>query len=90
MRVYILRFQSESRLHGAFDRVLGSPYVASCMVESAEARIRFLAPAPAADALVEQIYLEGGLVWCSRHDVEAKLPRALVAPEDAATPSPRA
>jgi hypothetical protein len=84
MRVYILRFQNESRLHGAFDRVLESPDVASCMVESAEGRIRFLAPAHAADALVEAIYQEGGLVWCSRHDLEAGLQQALAAPEGAA------
>ncbi|HXK26124.1 MAG TPA: hypothetical protein VMS55_25890 [Myxococcota bacterium] len=83
MRVYILRFQSDARLQGAFDRVIASPHVASCMVESAEARIRFLAPAAAADALVHEIYLEGGLVWCSRHDVATGLGHALVAPEDA-------
>jgi len=82
MRVYILRFLNESRLHGAFDRVLESPDVASCMVESAEGRIRFLAPALAADALVEAIYQEGGLVWCSRHDIESGLSQALTSPED--------
>jgi hypothetical protein len=80
MRVYILRFANESRLHGAFDRVLESQHVASCMIEAPEARIRFLAPARAADALVEQIYLEGGLVWCSRHDVETPPARTLEAP----------
>jgi hypothetical protein len=89
MRIYILRFRSEARLHEAFDRVLGSPEVLSCMVEAAEARIRFLAPASEADALVESIYLGGGLVWCSRHDIDARPERSLVAPEDAAAP-PRA
>jgi hypothetical protein len=82
MRVYILRFRNESRLHGAFDRVLESPYVASCMIEAPESRIRFLAPARAADALVEQIYLEGGLIWCSRHDVDVHLQRTLEAPAE--------
>ena len=88
MRVYILRFRSEARLHEAFDRVLGSPHVASCMVESVDSRIRFLAPAAAADALVEAIYLAGGLIWCSRHDIQAEPEPALVAPEDAA-PTPQ-
>jgi hypothetical protein len=83
MRVYILRFGSEARLQGAFDRVLGSEHVASCMVESAEARIRFLAPVAVADALVEDIYLEGGLVWCSRHDIETGIERAHLATADA-------
>jgi hypothetical protein len=77
VRVYILRFRSQSRLNSAFDLVLSSPHVASCMIESNEARLRFLAPARAADALVEHIYLEGGLVWCSRHDVESGLESAM-------------
>ena len=81
MRVYILRFRSEPLLLAAFDRVLESPHVASCMVESSAGRIRFLAPAGAADALVEVIYLDGGLVWCSRHDLENEPERALTAPE---------
>jgi len=84
MRVYILRFGDEARLQAAFDRVLESPHVASCMVESSEARIRFLAPAAAADALVEDIYLEGGLIWCSRHDVATGIAHALTPPGDAA------
>jgi len=87
MRVYILRFANESRLHGAFDRVIESPHVASCMIEAPESRIRFLAPARAADALVERIYLEGGLIWCSRHDVDANLQRALDAPAVDSAPS---
>lgn len=86
MRVYILRFRSEARLHEAFDRVLGSPHVASCMVESVDSRIRFLAPASAGDALVESIYLAGGLVWCSRHDLASAPDGGLVAPEDSAPP----
>jgi hypothetical protein len=85
MRVYILRFRSESRLHAAFDLVLESPHVASCMIEATEARIRFLAPTHAADALVEQIYLAGGLVCCSRHDIDPTPERALGAAEDPAT-----
>jgi hypothetical protein len=89
MRVYILRFRSDARLQDAFDRVLGSPHVASCMVETPEARLRFLAPAAAADALVEEIYLEGGLVWCSRHDVESTLQSAHAAPEAATSAAPR-
>jgi hypothetical protein len=36
------------------------------MIEPEQERIRFLAPAGAADTLVERIYLEGGLLWCSR------------------------
>ena len=45
--------------------------VASCLVEPDLGRIRFLAPRKAADALVERIYFDGGLVWCSQHDLHA-------------------
>jgi hypothetical protein len=70
MRVYVLILRSASALTRAFDRVMESRDVVSCLIEPLTGRIRFLAPATAADALVEQIYAEGGLEWCSRHDVK--------------------
>jgi hypothetical protein len=39
------------------------------MVEPELGRLRFLAPEASAGALLEQFYLEGGLVWCSQHDL---------------------
>jgi hypothetical protein len=70
MRVYVLELRGAPALTRAFDRVMESRHVASCLIEPESGRIRFLAPARAADALVEQIYLEGGLSWCSRHDLQ--------------------
>jgi len=69
MRVYVLVFRGAPALTRAFDRVMESRHVASCLIEPESGRIRFLAPPRAADALVEQIYAEGGLTWCSQHDV---------------------
>jgi hypothetical protein len=69
MRVYVLVLRGAPALTRAFDRVMESRHVASCLIEPESGRIRFLAPPKAADALVEQIYEEGGLTWCSQHDV---------------------
>jgi hypothetical protein len=69
MRVYVLHFASPGLMTLAFDRIIASDRVASCMVEPNEVRLRFLAPARVADALVQRVYLEGGLTWCSRHDL---------------------
>jgi hypothetical protein len=69
MRVYILHFEAMGALTHAFDRVLECPDVTSCMIEAEQGRLRFLAPVGVADAVVERIYQEGGLTWCSRHDV---------------------
>ena len=69
MRVYVLILRGAPALTRAFDRVMESSHVASCLIEPENGRIRFLAPAKAADELVEQIYAEGGLTWCSQHDV---------------------
>lgn len=69
MQVYILRFDSRPDLTRAFDTLLAAPDVASCMIESASHRIRFMAPVKCAEALIEQIYRGGGLIWCSRHEV---------------------
>ena len=68
MRVYVLHLDGPTSLSRAFDLVLESPDAASCMIEPELERIRFLAPKAPADALVERIYLDGGLLWCSRHD----------------------
>ncbi len=69
MRVYVMHFRSSAAFASAFDNVMDARDVASCLVEPEYGRIRFLAPRKAADALVEHIYGEGGLVWCSQHDL---------------------
>jgi len=75
MRVYELRFVSLGQFSRAVDVVLDSDRVASYTVEPQLRRLRFLAPPVHADALVEALYAEGGLAWCSRH--EARPGRAL-------------
>jgi hypothetical protein len=69
MRVTVLVFSDAAQLARAFDRVLDSPEVASCLVEPEHVRIRFLSQPGAEKPLVDTIYAEGGLRWCTRHDV---------------------
>lgn len=70
MRIYVLVLRGAPALTRAFDHLLESRDVVSCLIEPMTGRIRFLAPPKAADALVQQIYAEGGLNWCSQHDVK--------------------
>jgi hypothetical protein len=76
MRVYVLHFKDRSALSGAFDRLYSSEEVASCMIEPELCRIRFMAPTPRAESLVERLYLEGGLTWCSGHALDPPPGRA--------------
>ena len=69
MRVYVLRFDDLGGLTRAFDLVLEASHVDSCMIEPEGQRLRFLCPPAQADALVERIYQDGRLAWCSRHDL---------------------
>ena len=88
MRVYVLHLDGPAALARAFDHVLESQHAASCMIEPELERIRFLAPAQAADELVERIYQDGGLLWCSRHDVlDVTTEEVEVEPEPAAHPA---
>lgn len=91
MRVYVLRLADRSRLDRAFARVLDARGVASCSVEPELRRLRFLAPRRSAERLVEAIYLEGGLEWCSRYEVEepAGDPRGVALPERSPIPTRR-
>jgi hypothetical protein len=68
MRVYVLRLDGKPNLQRAFAMISNAPDVATCTVEAQIRQVRFLAPADKADALVQRVYLDGGLLWCSRHD----------------------
>jgi hypothetical protein len=70
LRVYVLRFADVGPLTRAFDRIADAPEVASCSLELAQRQVRLLAPPAVAEPLVERLYLEGGLAWCSRHAFE--------------------
>ena len=73
--VYILYFGNSGDLTRAFGRILASPDVDSCVIEAEEERVRFFAPPAPAEKLIERIYQDGGLTWCSRHRLSA-LPEA--------------
>jgi hypothetical protein len=70
---------------------MASSQIDGCLVEPELGRLRFLATRRLADRLVARIYLEGGLTWCTRHDLKAGAERRDVwptddcAPEDAAS-----
>ncbi len=67
MRSYEMRFISSEALSQALELLMDSDCVASCMAEPEARRVWFLAPSECADALVQRIYLDGGLTWCRRH-----------------------
>ncbi len=69
MRVYALHLTGPSSLTRAFDRVFDCAQVASCTVDSALVRLRFVAAEKVAERLLHGIYLEGGLTWCSSHEL---------------------
>ncbi len=70
MRVYVLRLANAQNLDRAFHVISNAREVSSCIFEPETRQVRFVAPTAEADALTERIYLDGGLVWCSRHDVQ--------------------
>jgi hypothetical protein len=74
LRVYVLRFAAVGPLTRAFDRIADAPEVASCSFELAQRQVRMLAPPAVGEALIERLYLEGGLAWCSRHRFEEEPP----------------
>ncbi len=67
MHVHTLHFTGVNELERSFAVVLESGFVEDCLVEPDALRLRFLAPPRRAAAVVERIYLHGGLRWCSRH-----------------------
>lgn len=69
MYVHTLEFTDHNRLAAAFERLVSSEFVEDCLVETGRLRIRFVASPDRASALVERIYLDGGLRLSLRHHV---------------------
>ena len=70
MRVYVLRLVGKRSIERAFEVISNARNVSSCIFEPELRQVRFVAPPREADALAERIYLDGGLIWCSRHDAK--------------------
>jgi len=70
VRVYVLRLEGDRNIERAFDVISNAQNVSSSIFEPGLRQVRFVAPPQEADALAERIYLDGGLLWCSRHDVQ--------------------
>ena len=68
MRTYVMHFASSEAVSQAFELLMNSDCVASYMVEPEFRRLRFLASPECAEALVQLIYLDGGLTWCRRDE----------------------
>ena len=66
----MLRLEKAKNLQWAYSVIAGAAYVTSSTFEAQLCQVRFVAPRRQADALVERIYLDGGLIWCSRHDLK--------------------
>ena len=71
LQVYVLRFAETGAMSRAFDRVSDNPEVASCSFELGARQIRLLGRPKVIEPLIERLYLEGGLAWCSRHSFES-------------------
>ena len=69
MRVFDLQFTDAATLQAAFGRAQDRPAVDSCTLEPESLRMRFTAPAGEGEALAQRIYLDGGLRWCSGHEL---------------------
>ena len=74
MRVYLMEFVSPGAFSRAFDVVMEADAVASCSAEPEGRRIRIVARSNDADALAERLYLDGGMTWCTRHDLLLQRP----------------
>ena len=70
MRVYVLRLEGNRSIERAFEVISNARNVSSCIFEPELRQVRFVAPPREADVLAERIYLDGGLIWCSRHDAK--------------------
>ena len=68
--LFRLHFNEAAPLESAFARVAQSERVGSCIIEPDPMQLLFVASEQVGGPLVERIYAEGGLAWCSRHSLQ--------------------
>jgi hypothetical protein len=90
MRVYVLRFRNAGSVSRAFERLMDSSRVSTCEIEPELGRVRFLAPEKYAAALLERIYLDCDLTWCSSHGLADEDATEAPARGEGASPAPPA
>lgn len=64
--LHTLEFTSKEHLSRAFEELLSSEHLEDSLVEGDLIRLRFVAMPGHAEELLERIYQQGGLRWCSR------------------------
>jgi hypothetical protein len=69
LRLYLLRMRDRADLERAFSVVSETSEISSFTLEPQLRRLRFIAPADPGARLLEKIYLQGGMVWCSTHEL---------------------
>lgn len=72
--VFVLRFETPAAVEQAFPIVSDDRDIASCIVEPAELRIRFVATRERGAPLAERVAERCRLVWCSRHGLGSARP----------------
>jgi len=70
LQVHVLRFSDTQAMRRAFGDLNDNPDVESCVVEPEVCQIRIMAEPKVSDAVIQRLYEDGGLVWCSRHALE--------------------
>ena len=69
LRLYLRRMRDRADLERAFSAVSEASEISSFTLEPQLSRLRFVAPADRGERLLEKIYLQGGMVWCSTHEL---------------------
>ena len=70
--VHALRFTDSVALARGFEEIARHEFVEDCLIDLEGLRIRFIAASEPARALIERIYLDGGLAFSTRHRVRVR------------------
>ena len=79
MRIYLLRFDSSEATNRAFGLLMDAGAGESALVGPEAGRVRFIAKPCDAEPLLQRIYLQRGLRWCTSHPALSSIPASIPA-----------